>query len=701
MLYMEHLTGDEYSGRYLARLGYKKAPRGEVINRTPEEAQQAREFARAASAIGSGQREAWDLFRTKVGEKLSGLSPELIPFAPVSPTDATKILPSVDPVFSPANFKKYAQAFAKIAPGYDLDRHKLANLLSLPGFEGVRSMDQAKILARKQGLDSLVGELQDLHQRWGVDLLTAPENEAFLSKYLKNVAGEYGFEEPKVPLKIWQNLMQVWRQSALSFPVTLANNAGDIITRSIASGQGPGILDFGHNLKQGFLKSFLPKKASSAHGPQVMQRLERHGLNDLPQEVFERGFSGEAFNPEFLQDKSWLERTPLAGKYVEMMGNLFAAEEKAGRTAAYFNGLEKFNRQTKDAVVAGLGDTLQKLGADEHTATRILNLVGSDLEAHGALAPQAVLQAAQAQGLSTPEARTALLQFLQPFRQAGHEAGIANSHKIHFDYNKLTKADDALRNVMGFHFYATRSIPFYLELFAEHPGLFALNRQYHDLSEEIRKDRELSTQRRYEGTIPLPDVGLDELLFGKQGEIFINPTRLVSVLEPNPVPIAPWKGASPLAPILGVGNEVGLRLAPPLNIPLQVSGLLGNAPPTTMFRGTPFLNQAGEALTGHPVSVEGPIDWVQRQRPLNALGVKQPVPTSPDLFIKLRLLELAQEETGDAKNPEYLRAMWQGNSNPLWQRAARDLGTQGTKERLAALLGLPVHFDSETAHLLR
>jgi hypothetical protein len=270
-----------------------------------------------------------------------------------------------------------------------------------------------------------------------------------------------------------------------------------------------------------------------------------------------------------------------------------------------------------------------------------------------------------------------------------YRAGVKGTFDIHFDYRDTTNLDEMLRNVTGFHFWATRNIPAYMRIMATHPGVFMALQRMEEDSEQYREEEGVASPR-FNDSVPLFGLGrqLAQTLFGEEGELWWDPHRFVALAEPPGNIREPSKGESPVGRALDVAGGFGVSPHPFLNVPLNMLGVYGARQPGSFIRATPVVNAAVQQATGENFDLEGPVKELQRQRPLNALGANQPEPRDPDDVVAWRLREMSQERTGRPNHPAYIQAAREGNSNPLFQEAVRSLGNRGIREKALAATGV-------------
>jgi hypothetical protein len=684
-------------------------------------------FTDAIGAQGHRSPRAAEMFTEAVNALVKESAPNATGRIPYHQAHA--ILERYKPLWNDKDFQDIGSQFSQLVPRYDADKRLVDIYLSHPELAGAESLDQAIKLAQRKELQDLdqggtvADNLIKLRRTWGADLVTDPEDHAMLSRYLRQQAGKLSgksLEELATTnpifddnnLKAWRNMMQAWRQHTLSFPVSVVNNLAEMETMSLAGFGHRGTIDLPHHLQQMLGESLklapegirgvldkLPKigglqrrliEKTDQESPIILGKRQLHGLDIEPPEVAKRGSSMEAFLP----DQRLLERVPGYGRWVEAHSHAHGIAEKTGRTAAFYAGLERHVSAQAGELAQGVTEALAQTRLTPGAQLQVQQLAETLIESERAFNPVRIAGWVTERGGSAKDA-LAVLDQLSPLHRQAVESGVKHADHLHFPY-KYTNLDEGLRNFLGFHYFASRRIPLYMEVMATHPALAMAAHQWQDAADEIQEAEGLENARRFEDAAPLRLPGLSNLLFGRDGEVWFNPTRLLSLLEPLVDEAHPYRGATPVASALDYGSNLGLNPSPPLRAALEVSGLLGGAPAQPVLRSTPLVNATLRAVTGEPVDVEGPLTALREQRPLG--GTK---PTDDKVFVRLRLMELSLEQTGRPNDPTYVQAMREGPSNPLWRQAEQQLGGDQGKERLAALLGIPLRFDSAAAGALR
>jgi hypothetical protein len=298
---------------------------------------------------------------------------------------------------------------------------------------------------------------------------------------------------------------------------------------------------------------------------------------------------------------------------------------------------------------------------DQRTIRSIVNGIKA---LDGEMGPKRLSQILTQNGVDVDDA-TRIVQRWMDLLAQGDKAGTKLSNVSNFDYARTDQLDDLLKVVFPFVIWPRRSIPFFLRALAEHPGfLLALNR-YNTLSEE----ETAALPRRYQTMARTGRLGdfIAEHIFGVKGHMLTNPFQAI-------VPFgdvkAPREGAGTAEQVYDLMRQFGFSPGPWVDVPLTMTGLLDNKPYGDVLRHSELV----KTLTGR--DAEAP--WQE------ALGAVQKAmtgdaPSGPgeweDYLIQQRLAEMSVEETGEARNWEYVKAMENPNS-PLYQQAKDEVRRQ-------------------------
>lgn len=585
--------------------------------------------------------------------------------------------------------------------------------------------EAARVLGRL-GRNEAAAELRQIADRWkGTDLLADSLDHAVVQRYLRRYAVEQGLGAPArlgdlpgigphlpeavqafEPGAAWRELLTAWRQQALFWPSYFINNWLDIETKSRIKLGTPGTVDLRHNLAgwagklaeenpgvRALLEAFGPgaarraTEASRTMGPVWQDFAERAGLGSwVPAELLQAGVKNElgGIKGPDLREPMGLERLPRIGRLFYWARALNEAIELSARSAAFIHGYTRAVQGRLEELETLLGGLMRHAGYDAEPLEAALR------ENDGLISPARLLEIARAQGADA-KTQAQLLRELGRVQTEAYRAGIQEGFRIHFDYRDTTNLDELLRQVTGFHFWATRNVPLYFEIAATHPGLWASLRRLDEESTEYRRETGARSPR-LEGTVPLGGLGrqLAQVLFGQAGDVYWDPRAAFALTQmPGSDVRAPSPGESALGRALDYLGAVGVSPHPVAQAALEIAGVYGARQPGAVLRATPLVNAAVQALTGQNFDLEAPIKTLRRQRLVG------PAPGGPDALVRMRLRELSLEEYGVPDAPPYQRAQAEGPRNPLWQRAVRDLGNQALRERLTAALGIPLKLQPD------
>lgn len=637
---------------------------------------------------------------------------------------------SAVPGFDPEVVQRFVRRLPQDLNQYDRDRALVLEVLARhypAGAPQPRSTQEALRFIERRGAPEDAALLREIVRRWrGTDLLRDTEDHALTVRYLRRYAREQGLGDPfKLgdirwiresglpdaikefePGSAWRELLTAWRQQALFWPSYFLNNLADIELKSRLVYGIPGTVDLRHNLAGlvGRIAEEHPQLAGAlrkALGDQPYQRLaqagsvmgpvwqafaEQIGLRHVPAEILQAGIKNEIGGvkaPTF-REPMGLERLPKVGELFQRARELTETIELSARSAAFMDGYRRAMQARAQDLGRLLGGALAHRGYDPAALV-------ADIEANqGLISAQRVLQHAQAVGADAQTQAQLLREFGRVQSEAYH-AGVQAGFKIHFDYRDTTNLDELLRNLVGFHFWATRNVPLYFEIMATHPGVWASLRRLDERSAQYREavgDR----SPRLRDTVPLGGLGrqLAETLFGVPGEVYGDPRRLVTITDaPGGDVSVPAKGETPLGRALDVVRSFGISPHPFAQAPLEILGVYGARQPGPVLRATPLINAAVQAATGEQFDLEAPIRTLRRQR------LSGPPPAPPEVLVRARLREMSQERYGRPDAPEFQRAQAEGPTNPLWREAVRSLGSRSLREQLTAMVGVPLRVATD------
>ncbi len=253
----------------------------------------------------------------------------------------------------------------------------------------------------------------------------------------------------------------------------------------------------------------------------------------------------------------------------------------------------------------------------------------------------------------------------QNILQQGDVTGEKLAAKINFDYAKTDNFEEMMRGIAPFIVWPKRAMPFFAQALAEHPGLILALAKYNSLSEQDTKN----LPRQYQGMANTGRLGetVARRIFGREGKVFTNPIEMfmpfANIQEPSD------KSGSTLGgQVRNLLGDVGLGLAPWVDIPATVAGVYGNRSMPRILRHSGLL----QALTGTDVENAWREPAANAQQMLT--GSAAPVDWF-DYLVRRRILEKSVEETGKTQAPEYVRAI-ENKSSPIYQQAAKDVKRQ-------------------------
>lgn len=582
---------------------------------------------------------------------------------------------------------RYEQA--KTATDDLLAQTGAADLRALTKHEDPAIADQAQAILKDMG---------------GADPSKLPEQEVLSNAWTRDYMASKGvrFDDPNMLQKAASEVMQYWRQQALFAPAFFVRNQVDAMTRMLIYTGTLGIEHPINPLKAGDADSFwqIWKRAAERSGQEIPDatawhsavsygRGEIHGVMPSP------GVVGGMAQQE-LQARRGFERWPLGiGRAFRTFRELYTAQEQAMREAGYWYAYEDAIPQALPKLTAALTEAL---GENGRPVLQVLQ------DTQGYLSPKRFSDALGGANVS-PEARVAAETAFGAFKQELDQAGTNFTNKLFINYKDTTNADEFLRNFLGFHVFATRSIPFYVETLATHPGLLHGVQMFQQEQKEKNKRAGTTKNPRLRYAVDLPAEDFVTALFGQNGMAMVDPTGYVSLVQAplqamDENPNEP-KGTTLLGSVLNQLQRVGVSPAPWVQVPLQMLGAYGGQQPANILRVEPLVEAAATWATGQPV--EAPWNALQRQRV--GPGADR-MPNDPAMTVRLKLREMALEQDrayADANptnpiSPRFRQAMIAGPSDPLWREAASLVGRQQFLERGTSFVtGAPTTFRSDTA----
>jgi hypothetical protein len=329
--------------------------------------------------------------------------------------------------------------------------------------------------------------------------------------------------------------------------------------------------------------------------------------------------------------------------------------------------------------------------------------------------PEVVYDSLIRHGGSAESASKAASLWSNLVNQASQQgADLAN--KVHFNFDQTYAFEEALhlRTWLPFHFFATRNLPFYLETVAANPQLLHLMYDYHQLSADEKN--QLGLPDTINNMVSAGHDSFLNLLFGP-GRIMVNPLVAIALMDQTKNinqafdPSIPNQGSGILGKVGGLNTRlqaVGMGLAPWVNIPLDVLGGLtggsaygpGNEQSDVIRLSAPIgaLTNFAARAVGHPNTRISP-DATLIQPALNRIreittGTKRETNTGTlreDRAIADRIAEMSVEQTGQARNPDYIAASKDPTSS-IYQQARQQVEAQMNRD---ALLGMVNPFPTK------
>lgn len=555
----------------------------------------------------------------------------------------------------------------------------------------------------KQYLDSLNIRFSDpglmrkgyneIMQVWRQQALFAPafilRNQIDASARMLIYAGNLGIDHPlnpftaKDPDSYWQIFRQAWRDSAPEAAPRLQPNLGvnDAIRAELTAAPTPADVVTG----------MAQREVEKGRG---LERLSGTGLGRLGGAAAGAAVGAPA-GPAGMALGAGLGfvAAPWMGRATRAFRNLYTAQEQIMRSTgynhAYRAAVPRAQATLEDALKATLGES----------APGVIRAVD---DRAGLLSPKDFSDALDAANVAG-EARIGAEAAFGAYRGTLEDAGRQFSHKLFINYQNTTNADEWMRQFFGFHVFSTRSLPFYAETLATHPGLLSAVEDFKAAKEQQAKGGGYSKNRRMVYAVELPsDQEFLTAAFGHAGHIFIDPTGYVSLVQgaiqaTQDSPDA--RGTSVVGTILNQLQRVGLSPTPPLQVGLEIAGAYGGQQPQSLLRTEPLVERGTQALTGQ--FSEAPWKTLQRQR----IGpFADRAPNDPAMTARLMLRQMALEQDRayadahptDPISPRFRQAMVTGAGDPLYDAAVRRLGQQGFLEAGATYAGAPLRFRSNT-----
>ncbi|HXU79830.1 MAG TPA: hypothetical protein VN914_00415, partial [Polyangia bacterium] len=373
---------------------------------------------------------------------------------------------------------KLVQEAPDLVARYDTAKTATEELLAQTGAQDLRTLlkhedpavtEQAKkILNDMGGADpSKLPEQEVLNNAWTRDYM--------LSKGIK-------FEDPTWQQKAASEVMQYWRQQALFAPAFFVRNQVDAMTRMLIYtgrlGLEHPLNPLGWNPQAKGVGKVLGGAADEDSFWQIWKRAATRSGQEIPDAtswqsgrgILAGEIHGATPSPGVLggmamsdlQARKGFERWGLGvGRAFRTFRELYTAQEQAMREAGYWYAYEDAIPQALPKLTADLNEILGANGAP------VLETLDAT---KGYMSPRGFSTELNAVNVSA-EAKAAAESAFGAYKTALDEAGTSFTNKLFINYKDTTKADEFLRNFLGFHVFATRSIPFYLETLATHPGL--------------------------------------------------------------------------------------------------------------------------------------------------------------------------------------------------------------------------------------
>jgi hypothetical protein len=628
------------------------------------------------------------------GAQTSGSTPNTVSkfTKNISNADAARLVESAvtNPQWSAETARTAGTQTAALIDRYKADVTKLAEGLNFPALAPA-NLDEAAKLA--QGNEAALKTIDQMRKFWGIDPLDAGVDEAITVRHMADMAKELGvkFQDSNA---LRQSLAG-WKQLALTTPRFNLQNLTDEGLKNLLYLGHTGFVDLGGMLKDALraisktatgetVSPSTERLAGQALGPDAQQFLDQAELQAFPRSTL-AATHGHVITPEMSQARG-LENAPIIGGLIRFSQEVADAIDQSARMGTFMHGY-------KEALKAGVSDLQDKVaqeltaqGVDPTNALKALDMTDGFI---GPTRMSGILNDAGANS----EVQARVLAELNQSRAEAWAAGNQLSSRIHFDPRMVTPLDQKLGNVMAFHYWASRNIPFYLQTFLQKPGLFEAFRRYRDAAQANAEQQGIHRPGQ-EDAVPLGGFGdlLMQALVGRNGEAYLNPEQYIGILGQLFQNTNDRSGENPVVGrFLDTAQQLGMSPNPLIATAINASGAEGAHAPTSFVPTVePLVKNVVQATTGQ--QVQTPLD--QLQIALQALGGRPAF--DPERAARLRLGEQSIEQTGQTNNPAMIAAARLGQASPAFNSASQQAGTQRLAEQLLSLAGLPITFRGNT-----
>lgn len=315
----------------------------------------------------------------------------------------------------------------------------------------------------------------------------------------------------------------------------------------------------------------------------------------------------------------------------------------------------------------------------------------------GLISPDALRSALLYNGVNHKVAQAAA-QNWRNILHAASRKGEELSTRIHFDYSKLTNAEEAARMIFPFSTWAIRALPFYVRHMSQHPLILTSMLEYQQLAEKWRKDRGLTG--RTAGALWMPAADhLWSIALGHPVQTFFNPLRTImpfsesarnaAVMDPEETPM------SFIERMLQTAGMPGFH--PAINTAARIAGARGDEPSQGIpVRQAPFVAGATGLMgvnRGQGVDLAAAPRALETKVRRSLMGQD---PQDPALATTLnRIDELALHNTGQPINVPgadrlpYLEAKV-NRRGPIWDAAAAETSRDRNVRSMASFIYQPL-----------
>lgn len=390
-----------------------------------------------------------------------------------------------------------------------------------------------------------------------------------IRKLIADKSLELGVSPAKGLKRYYYNALNKWRDQAVWSLGYLVFNLMDSAAKNLIEGVP---------VTKALRSRSNVERFAQELGTVVPESIARGQFSDIIQ-------TASTASPFLAQRGAW-DEVPIARNLSHTTRLLTDTMEYAVRGALWRHLMEERLSQFAPGFAGIIAEDLTKLGIDPKP---IIDLIAMR---RGIISPTEVRSALVSLGADRPLA-TALAQIWTDVIQEASRQAESKVGRVHFDYWRKTLLDEnVLSPIFGFHIWATRSIPYYLQTFAEHPWVPALIGQYLAATDnqgvEVPGSREVLRQLGVEGSLrldPLRYLGVMGILSGRSATA----------------------DAGPIGQVLEMISPLGIPLNPILDTAVQVTGQKGTASPSSYFRIPAFLSSLLTFILGRPVNLEAPI----------------------------------------------------------------------------------------------